>query len=144
MKRKFLSIGTLVEAYQTAYPFYTNKKERIIGLNKLKNPVVGVIVGATYIIEGSYHGGYSPFGEDDPPYLIENKRHFVYLVRQGLTNKPLKVFPKDISIIIFPAAEECDIPFLYQKKYKWTDLDKDMLRKYMKDISRDSKGRWIK
>lgn len=146
MKKEFLPIGTVVRVYKTAYAFYTNKNERVIGLNRLKNPVIGVIVGATHIVEGSYHEEKNPSyfeGEYYPPYLIEDKRHFVYLVRQGLLNKPLKVLPKDISSVV-SLAFTSHIPFLYQKKYPFSEVDRELLRAIMKDIPRDSKGRWMK
>jgi len=149
MKRKILPIGTVVIVH-TAVDNPVNYR---IGLKPLTEinlnpPVMGQIVGGTYLAVGEYHiPSYSSdsYLEDDAPYIAVDKMVFVYLVRLGFTNKPVKVLPKEvIKYQPFGFDFLFELPFRKAQKVKWSEKDRAYLRDIMKSVSRDSKGRWLK
>jgi hypothetical protein len=142
MKKTFLPIGTGVVVYKKV----DNPTDYRTGLKSLKVtnldlPVDGQIVGGTYMALGKYNAGSYHPSSYGPAYVSVDSMIFVYLVRLGFTNKPIKVRFEDLQIDnIYPHS----LPFRYAKKYEWTEKDKQFMRDMMKGAPRDSKGRWIK
>ena len=108
--------------------------------HKLEKPIIGQIVGARMKFLGKFVSG----GYDDQSYLAVSGSVIVWLVRDGYLNKPYEVLEEDV----FPdyaMHSEWDRKLPWRKtNMTWTDSDKADLRKLMKDVPRDSKGRWIK
>lgn len=149
MKRKVLPIGTVVIVH-TAVDNPVNYRTGLKPLAeiKLNPPVMGQIVGGTYIAVGKYYSPtYSSYDylDDDGAYVIVDEMVFVYLVRLGFTNKPIKVLPKNIEVNYFiPLKNFSPIPYRKAQKVKWGEKDRAYLRDVMKSVPRDSKGRWLK
>lgn len=140
MKKEFFPIGTVVNVYKEAFVEYFDKNKRKVIFKDCLPPVVGVIVGGTYICEGTGHYGR----EYDPSYLSVSKKVFVYLVRKGFINKPMKVLPQDL-IFTFTSVRTLDnFPFFYSNQPPYSEKDKRFLRHLMSTIPRDAKGRWLK
>lgn len=149
MKRKVIPIGTTVIVH-TAVDNPNNYVSMYKPITEIKfdPPVIGKIVGGTYMATGEYHPAsyyQSGWGDDgDPAYIAVDKMVFVYLVRLGFTNKPIKVLPKDV-IDYYPFNSFLFVlPFRKAKNVKWNKKDRTYLREIMKDVPRDSKGRWVK
>jgi hypothetical protein len=115
--------------------------------HKLEKPIIGQIVGARMKFLGKFVSG----GYDDQSYLAVSGSIIVWLVRDGYLNKPYEVLEEDVELH-HDTHEEC-FRFTHAKDPKlpwrktnmtWTESDKADLRKLMKDVPRDSKGRWLK
>lgn len=150
MKRKVLPIGTTVIVH-TVVDNPVNYRTGVKPLTeiKLNPPVMGQIVGGTYLAVGEYHkptySSYNYLDDDDQAYVVVDKMVFVYLVRLGFTNKPIKVLPEEvIKYHPFGFDSLFELPFRKSQKVKWSEKDRAYLRDVMKSVPRDSKGRWLK
>jgi hypothetical protein len=62
-----------------------------------RSGISGVIVGGTYLYEGELQ--YEDEGEFlIPQGILISSSRFVYLVRGGFTNRPIKVLPEDLAV----------------------------------------------
>lgn len=105
-------------------------------IQKLEKPIIGQIVGARM----KFLGEHVPGGYDNNAYLKVRSSLWVWLVRDGYLNKPREVMDECVE------TYRGSYPKLPWRKTNmtWTQSDKEDLRKIMKDVPRDSKGRWIK
>lgn len=105
----------------------------------------GKIVGLKRFYLGTLesYGTYDYTEAPNSRYLKVEKTVVCLKVVRGMFNKPVYVLEGDIR-----PAEKCTactkFPALYQDKHVWTERDKQDLREYMKDVPRDSRGRWVK
>lgn len=93
----------------------------------------GWIVGERWIQSGATEWS---MGGDDPPTWREDERVHVLLVTYWPTMKPVRV-PFDGYRFARPTVRP------YPTRYKWTEWDKEIVRKDMKNWPRDEKGRWV-
>lgn len=112
--------------------------------HKLEKPIIGQIVGARMKFLGQYKSG----GYDDQAHLAVSGSVIVWLVRDGYLNKPYEVLEEDVSYyrLLDIRLIHKSTPVLPWRKTNmtWTESDKADLREIMKDVPRDSKGRWLK
>jgi hypothetical protein len=113
---------------------------------KLEKPIIGQIVGARMKFLGKFVSG----GYDNQSYLAVSGSVIVWLVRDGYLNKPYEVLEEDVELLTYEYWAQCtkligkiNLPWR-KTNMTWTDSDKADLRKIMKDVPRDSKGRWVK
>jgi len=108
---------------------------------ELREPVVGQVVGVALRCYGQYDsGGPTNYNEDyEPPYLIVAETEYVWLVRAGMTNKPIEVFDADVE----GCWGEKALPFRRTQTMPWSEKDKQELRDIMHTAARDKKGRWL-
>ena len=143
IKKTFLPVGTRVQILQVAVPDYTKEKKRSLRIDVLDEPSDAVIVGGTYFSEGLVE-----HDEEWGNYFITKKKIFVYWVRTGFINKPMRVLPKDLKVknddYNFLIKSTMPSPFPFFKNNTWSKQERDGLRRIMADVPRDSKGRWIK
>lgn len=160
MKPRFV-IGDWVRVKAVANFYYeTDSGKRKVESRLLKEPFIGQIVGARRKFLGEFEsGGYKAAGmwdegvDYDPPYLSVSGSVWVWLVRKGYLNKAVEVLDDDVEIYD-PLHSQCIRPVGQDKrdrKLPWrnneSNLDlkaREELRKIMKDVKRDSKGRWLK
>jgi len=137
-----------VEFGYTTYPEHkgvTNeihKRELFRKRLKIYGRVAGMVYRYTGIIEVEEpyfsHSYFEP-GPPVPPqnYLHSQKSHRLYLIKQGMMNKPFMCLPTDMGKI-----PERKFPTLWQTP--WRKEYREYLSKVMKNHPRDKKGRWIK
>ncbi len=152
MKRKLINprnIGDKVTIFSTVDFIYEdhpgNKVKRAIIRRNLETPLVGVITGGSYKPTGTVNSGHETYSYEgdidyDPGYLAIDKVHFVYTVKLGLLNTDYYALPGDLLTNLGSHK----IPVKYAPPPEWCDLARDNQRKEMKDVPRDSKGRWMK
>jgi hypothetical protein len=151
-------IGEWVRASSYVKFNYDKSSKRVVDKTRLEQPIIGQIVGARRKFLGSFFGGgvyhSGEYGVDtdwDEPCLQVSGSMIVWLVRDGYLNKPYEVLEEDVEpwydtherCIRFKNAKDPKLPWR-KTNMTWTDSDKADLRKIMKDVPRDSKGRWIK
>lgn len=139
MKTKF-DIGDWVKTKTIVYfdyDYLEDYKKKLFIKRKMFRMLTkrkGRIVGMTY----------RNIGERKEEFWMEQaifkttKRILVYLVKEGMINKPFECLPKDLKRI---KAEE--FPFCKSHKVMWTKEMKKELSEYSKEFPRDKKGRWI-
>lgn len=146
IKPKF-QIGDWVRVKAYVEFNYNENGQRYVTSNKLEQPIIGQIVGARRKFMGQYKSG----GWDDQSHLSVSGSIIVWLVRDGYLNKPYEVLEDSVEpwydththCIRFKNARDPKLPWR-KTNMTWTDSDKADLRKIMKDVPRDSKGRWVK
>ncbi len=143
IKKTFLPVGTRVQILKVAVPDYTKKRQRSLRIDILDEISEAVIVGGTYFSEGLIE-----HDEEWGNCFTTKKKIFVYWVRTGFINKPMRVLPKDLRIknddYNFLIKSTMPSPFPFCKNNSWSKQDREDLRQTMADVPRDSKGRWIK
>ena len=109
IKKDFLPIGLRVTIHKEAHSLHNgdNISTFTIRCNK-----TGQIVGGSYLREGvlEFENNY----ENENTYckgIRATSQKFVYLIREGFTNKPIKAFPEDISTNTIQSLFERYIPF---------------------------------
>lgn len=112
----------------------------------LESPFVGQIVGAVYRQEGDYCSASG--GGSDDGYSDFNSAHFectktvlLWQVRQGVTNKPVDVFEKDLKAAVGCAE---GIPWRAGNHCKFDEKDKEWFRGQAAMRKRDAKGHFLK
>lgn len=85
---KTLRLGSHVTYWSTASSKYTDKDEKRWIVKKLCSPLSGVLVGARYLREGEWKGG---FPGEEAPYFKQTKIIPVALVTQSMFHKPTPV-----------------------------------------------------
>jgi hypothetical protein len=142
IKPKF-QIGDWVKC-KAYVEFDYNPEQRVVNKTNLEKPIIGQIVGA----KRKFMGQYKPGGYDDQAYLAVNGSLVVWLVRDGYLNKPYEVLEEDVELYLTEDIRliHKSTPILPWRKTNmtWSESDKAYLRKLMKDVPRDSKGRWLK
>ena len=151
-KPKF-NIGDWVRAMAYVEFNYDKFGKRMADKTKLEQPIIGQIVGARTRFLGTYDSGHPhyPDGDYEAPYLKVKGSIIVWLVTEGYLNKPYEVMEEDIEpwldthvqCIRLTTAKDPQLPWR-KTNMTWTESDKADLRKIMKNVPRDSKGRWIK
>ncbi|KKL87127.1 hypothetical protein LCGC14_1937800 [marine sediment metagenome] len=137
-------IGQWVQVHAKAVTVFDNKGGRTIESQKLSNPIHGQIVGATRRQEGSlrdWNENIEYFNPKPEWYLSVSETKLVWQIRRGILNKPIEAFEEDIELHVGRSDGLLNIhryPVQYSEAYR-----KDM-REYMKNVPRDSKGRWLK
>ena len=112
-----------------------SKKDGILGLIiKMPKELLFSLTKKDFEIQTFRSGGKG--GQNQNKVVV-----FVYLVRLGFTNKPIKVLPEDVRVV---PMEGFPIPFRKNKKVEWDKRSKDELRQIMSTVLRDAKGRWLK
>jgi len=120
--------------------------------NEIRDPTYGQIVGAALRCLGKRESGRpTNYNEDyDPPYLTVEETMYVWLVRRGITNKPIEVLDEDLeSPPVFEISDgkvtwPCHgLPWQHARRHSWTDAEREQLRENMSDAPRDKKGRWL-
>ncbi len=141
-KSKF-KIGDWVVSSHVAEVSYNDKDYRTIISTPVKREIHGQVVGAVYRHEGYVSqgmGGWSE-GDYDPPYLSIKNTVLLLKVLQGMTNKPIEVFEKDLS----PAIGYIEgIPWRHMAKQEYSSEYRRELSIAAKDMPRDGKGRFQK
>lgn len=64
---------------------------------------------------------------------------YVWLVRFGMLNKPVKVLDSDLT----PVQKEIDLPMLFSVQPPYPDWVRKELSEEAKQRPRDKNGRWI-
>lgn len=143
MKTKF-DIGEWVEAEANVYFNYGYKDEKETGspnkremfrqeVSGRRAKKKGRIVGMSYRNIGIVKRGYY----DEPNTFTTTKRVLVYLIKEGMINKPFNCLPEDLKRI--PAEE-----FPFCKSHKaWTKEMRKALSEDSKEFPRDEIGRFI-
>uniref|UniRef100_A0A6M3LL73 Uncharacterized protein n=1 Tax=viral metagenome TaxID=1070528 RepID=A0A6M3LL73_9ZZZZ len=131
-KKKLALMGKIVTVTHEFVRHYgPDNGSREWKASKLLHPRAGWIVGFRTLQNGFYnYGSY-----EDQPYLDVKSTVGCVLVSYWPTTKPIKV-PVGIGWI------EGGVPKFAQ--YPWSDEDREDLRKIMKDVPRDIKGKWTK
>ena len=108
---------------------------------RYRTPRIGQVVGLCTRYDGEIKGGgMNSFGGYDPPYFVPSKAHHFWLVRFGLTNKPIEVSEGDMRLA--GVDEVIDLPYSYPPP-SVSERDKKNLSVDSKNWPRDEKGRWI-
>jgi len=109
-----------------------------------ETPIHGQVVGMTHKKSGTYVPGNSCSTWDGEEYasgyLTDTTLHSFWLVRFGMFNLPVVVEDSDLE----PALEYKELPTLHLIPCKWSEANRKQLRDIMRNVPRDSKGRWIK
>jgi len=143
MKKIEFDIGEWVEAkaivhfnygYQNDYKIRSpNKREMFrqeLGARKKKGRVAGMSYRNIGIRKRDYYNEQAIF--------TTTKRILVYLIKEGMINKPFECLPKDLKKI--PPEE---FPFCKSYQMKWTEEDREAASEYANSQMRDSKGRFV-
>lgn len=88
------------------------------------------VVGAKYCQVGKYESGhirYDPLDGDDvePPSLNCKGTVVVWLVRRGMTNKPIEVLPDDLNS---PEIRGHKLPWRFADQPPWNDTAREAYR----------------
>lgn len=112
----------------------------------LKESRVGMVVGYRTIFDGHTEGGsFNTLFEDyDPSYFVPEKSYQVLLVTFWPRMNPVFVLPEDLKEVEFFDTNGLPLSGYHPTTCKWSKESRDVLRKIMKDVPRDSKGRWKK
>lgn len=155
-------IGDWVRVKAVADFYYTDlalrKSVRKVESRLLKEPFIGQIVGARRKFLGEFKGGgyrgADMWGEDadyEPPYLSVTDSVWVWLVRKGYLNKAIEALDEDVRLYegvhdtcIRPLGKRDKTLPWRKASESWDAKAREELRKIMKDVKRDSKGRWMK
>jgi hypothetical protein len=138
-------IGTWVEVKAKVFTCFNNDGSRTIESSPLFKPIIGQIVGAKRKHEGQLRdwNTHEDFFSTKPEWYLESSgTKLVWLVRQGIMNKPIEAFEEDIKLFI--CTTHIVLPDIHRYQWKMNEEDRNMLRKKMKNVPRDSKGRWMK
>ncbi len=110
-------------------------KERMV-VGALRS-VRGQIVGATRM-----YGGKLDYSGDEGRVFFPRQPHAVWLVREGLLNKPIPVFERNL----FPCAPPKNGLPLMKQDQSWTKTpgNRRIMRGVAASLKRDAKGRWAK
>ena len=104
-------------------------------------PFVAQIVGAKYNKLGKYH----PDCSDGPRYFECTGTQLTYLVRRGMTSRPINVLPDDLTLLHWRQAVKQDsLPWRWVNPIKWTKDDRLDMSQLVNDQPRDSSGRFTK
>uniref|UniRef100_A0A6M3IL15 Uncharacterized protein n=1 Tax=viral metagenome TaxID=1070528 RepID=A0A6M3IL15_9ZZZZ len=134
-------IVTVIKEYKrkTVYPsdssYQYERYDRKWEAVNLQEPRAGWVIGTRVLMNGRYvpgSGGYD--GDYDPPYLDVKDTVCCLLVSYWPTMNPVRVS--------LDGWEMGGIPL--PPTYSWTERDKEEMRKIMKDVKRDERGRWLK
>jgi len=101
----------------------------------VKPPLVGWVVGATYLQTGLRTPGDLPgeWGEGDPPGFAETgSRVLAYLVTRWPTVKPHRVPPEAVEVLSEPVTP-----------YLWSESEREMVAEEASLYPRDEKGRFV-
>ena len=141
MKLKF-DIGEWVEAKALVYFNYGYQNEQGIRSHDRREMFrlphqqrKGRIVGMSYRNIGIIKRTHD---YNEPNYFAITKRVLVYLVKEGMINKPFNSLPEDLKRI--PAEE---FPFCKSHKIIWTKKNRKDFSEYSKCFPRDEKGRFV-
>ncbi len=149
MKGKY-QIGDWV-AVSTDIPslFYDDQEQRQMKNVHHDPPYAAQIVGSCTRMLGKYVAGQnvaSYFNEEgldwdwDPAYMEVSQVITFWLVRRGMTNKPILVRDGDCEAAI---GSNEGVPWKWTNPYKWTDADRKQLSETIKNSPRDKKGKWV-
>ena len=106
-----------------------------------RSPQLGQVVGLCTRYDGKVmYSNVNNGWEYDPPYFAPEKAHQFWLVRFGLTNKPVCVRAEDMRLAA--VDEIADLPYSYPPS-SMSERDKENLRVDSRNWPRDEKGRWI-
>jgi len=134
--RRF-GIGTNVQANSTMTVAYdTDGNKRIY---KALGPVNGMIVGLKRFMLGKYEASGPEFGE---AYLGVTGTIVVWVIKQGLLNKPAYASDEDVIESAVPLRYQ--LPIMYQNQPEWSTKDRQVQREEVAKAPRDKKGRWVK
>jgi hypothetical protein len=138
-QRRLYTIGDFVLVFKT---MMRDKQESKVTWRKALEYVstklrLGQVVGLTTKYDGVVE--YEP----DLPchYFVPSKSHHLWLVRFGLTNKPVYVAEGDMRFAV--GDEITELPYSYPSQ-EMSERDKQYLREDSKHWPRDAKGRWVK
>jgi hypothetical protein len=103
----------------------------------------GVVVGWKWL-----SNGIAVFDQDDGNYYSATQSVFAIEIKRGMLNKVDLVLPESLSLRFKPDSYANDqVKRIYEefpdRITTWSDKDKGSLRDQMKNVPRDSKGRWI-
>lgn len=139
MKTEF-DIGEWVEAKAIVYFDYDYPE------NRAKKPILKRKMFKQKITKKGIVSGmsYRNIGERKEPYWNEQaefkttKRILVYLIKEGMINKPFECLEKDLKKIL---PEK--FPFCKRHKVIWTKEMRQEMSNYAKEFPRDKKGKFI-
>lgn len=141
MKKPAFKIGDKVWVIYTVESKHYDKDKVLVPC--FEGGFEAVVTGAKRVFTGKVEGGGSYSTEDgwdyDPRFLSNAKSHLVILVRRGMTNKELMVYPS--AVLPIPNRQDYPIPWRWQTPMN--AIDKETLRQEMAKIPRDAKGRWV-
>lgn len=111
-------------------------------IHKTEHRIVGQIVGGVTRMLGQYY--YSSGGGPDegpgPPYLSVKSTVFVYLVREGFTNRPRECLPEDLSAI---EPRKNELPMRKCNQPPCDERYRELLRDIAKELPRVN-GKFVK
>jgi len=137
-KERKYKIGQAVEVLAEAVFTEDEKDNRVVRRKIHSKPRYGQVTGAGFRFTGrvKHSEGY------DQGYLIIDKKHIVWKVRYGVTNKEVDVFEEDMNLAFARAGEV--IPWRWTNPFPWSSKARQDLSRWSRDFPRDKRGRWIK
>lgn len=138
MKKKLLKIGTIVYFYE----LYKSSNKNVITWTRSTTKKVGVITGCTFKHNGIYHAGSHSYsledGEDyESPYLESTEILKVYRIRTTIMGTEQFSLIEDVTL-----HEDQNFVIPNKIGHKWSEKDKEEMRRCAKDFPRDEKGRF--
>jgi len=149
MKKYKYKIGDWVEVEAIVNFYYDGGNQRQI--QRISKIFIGQVCGIRNRFLGKYIGGDSSgysLDDYDPAYLEVDKTIEVYLVTEGMMNKPHMVLEEGMVSSSKGILSDKErklpkkyIPFSYKDKKTLSELMKDMSKKF--PLPRDEKGRFV-
>ena len=144
MDYKRFPIGRYVQASHTITMGYDEGSRVVV---RKEDSVNGQVVGLKRFFTGHVEKtseGYDHMGSYycSEGYVANAKSVVVWAIRQGMLNRPVYALDEDVDDNIFWCSEL--FPVMHSIKVRWTQEDRRRLREEIRDIPRDSKGRWVK
>lgn len=137
-------IGEWVCGNMEAVPHYMNTDSsrpgqisRIVQSQE-RRPFHGQIVGAARRHNGEYCGWGDP---EDPACLVSSGTVIVWLVREGLFNKPIEAFEHDLQPVL---GSTRGVPEVHYLPVTYHRERIETMRAEMRYWPRDARGRWVK
>ena len=139
-------IGDRVRVYRRVTAWKDDHTHRVARTDILRRPTAGTVVGVQIRHEGTVtHGSHDGLDGWEPGFLTHTKTVRLWLVRLGLTNKPVEVFRGDMMRLTdLEEKIEPPLPIKWTNPLEWTEEDRERIREYARDYPRDAKGRWAK
>ena len=127
--------------------YYDEQGQRQMRIIHHDPPYSAQIVGACTRMLGKYVSGkdvanYFTDGapEWEPACMEVSQVIDFWLVRRGMTNKPVMVRAGDLQRAI---GDNKGVPWKWTNPYKWTDKDRKAMSLEAKNFKRDEKGRFL-
>lgn len=104
---------------------------------RFEKEIHGQICGAKCRYIGKY---VLPSYDEEAGYIRNMKGIMVWLVRIGMTNKPIEILDEDIMPAVTELRE--GVPWRYTR-IAWSSEERKVISEYSKDFPRDERGRFV-